>query len=561
MSRILHLEARYSETPLEFLRRERWAVGICSLVFSAIMLAAIFSVDPAYYYPRLVTDQLLYYLKGLAFVHDGTTEARFAVNTGPFNYASGPGLLRAPWMALFPAFDDQLRAIQITNVVIAVALALISAYIMSWVLPRKVQAAAVAFAFALLVLNPVWVTNVLSPLADLPYAAASLGAVVVLTRILAGTPGERASLWRKILFAVLFVIAFACRFTAPVILVYGWFLYRSARSEGSSRPSRRVVLAAAAGVLAVVAVVLILRPGVVHYYAVLPKIFLSRSGIPEMLSNLVVLAVPSQLIPGLEIMFERPPLANMYRPVFATTPFDTLLTAIGIAISGITLAGMVILRRELRPGLAFVLVPMPLLASIIASSSRYLLSYQPFFWIFMYAGGAALVARLAPGFRWTRRMTITVASAACLLAATAVYVRSARFAAGGKVSISNFSLGETRRGAADVASTYRRLRQFLEGLPRAETLLVGTRGNMGQWKAIAGIDYYYPDSGMVDASRRKQLYLVLACPTPGVCSSMDHTEKRARDNLLTFGNVELARVFDVANAYSAARVYQVKVLQ
>jgi hypothetical protein len=379
-----------------------------------------------------------------------------------------------------------------------------------------------------------------------------------LTRIIAGSAEERASRWRKIFFAVLFAVAFACRFTAPVILVYGWFLHRSERSAGSRGPSRRVMLATAAGALTLVAALLILRPRVVAYYLVLPIIFLWRAGIPEMVSNLVAFAVPYQLIPGLELLFERPPLANMYKPVFATTPFDAVLTAIGVAISGMTVAGMFLLRRTMRPALAFVLVPLPVLASIIPSTGRYLLSYQPFFWIFMYAGAAALVAIVAPGFRWTRRVTITVVSAACVLAAAVVYVRSERFAGGGKVSLANLSLGETRRGAADVASTYRGLRQFLEKLPRKETLLIGTQGNMGQWKAIAGIDYYNPDSGLVHVSRQKKVYLVLACPTPGLCSAMDYADSKERERLLRLGKLGFAPVFNVANAYSAARVYQVR---
>jgi hypothetical protein len=522
------------------------------------MLAAILSVDPAYYYPRLITDQLLYYLKALAFVHEGTTEARVAVNAGPFNYAAGPGLLRAPWIAIFPAFDDQLRAIQLTNVLIAIALALIFAYVASWVLPRKTHAAVVAFSFASLVLNPVWVANVLSPLADLPYAAASLGAVVVLTRLIAGSPEERASVWRKALFAVLFAIAFVCRFTAPVILVYGWFLYRSHHSTGSGGHSRRTVAGAAAGALALLLATIVFRPRVVAYYLVLPFIFLWRSGIPDMMANLVTLAVPYQLIPGLDLMFEHPPLARMYDPVFATTPFDTVLTAIGVGITTITATGMFILRRQMRPAIALVLLPLPVLAAIIPSTARYLLSYQPFYWIFMYAGAVELAARVAPRFQWTRHAIIAVAVSVCIVGAALIYVRSERFLDGGKVRISNVSLGETRRGAADVAQTYRSLRRFLETLPRGETLLIGTQGNMGQWKAIAGIDYYNLDSALVDVSRTKRVYLVLACPTPATCTSLNGADERERKKLLTFGSVDFVPVFNAANEYSAARVYLVK---
>jgi hypothetical protein len=558
LSRFPHLEARYSEAPFDFLRTERWAIGICSLVFSAVMLAAIFSVDPAYYYPRLITDQLLYYLKGLSFVHEGTTAARVAVNTEPFNYAAGPGLLRAPWIALFPAFDDQLRAIQVTNVVTALALASMFAYIASWVLPRKAHSALVVFSFASLVLNPVWVGNVLSPLADLPYAAASLGALIVLTRLIAGTAAERSSQWRNVLFTVLFVIAFACRFTAPVIAVYGWLLHRSLRPASSAGTSRRRVTALMIAAFGFLLAATALRPRVVAYYVVLPLIFILRAGIPEIIGTLVLVAVPSQVLPGLELLYERPPLLNMYRPVFATTPFDIALTVLGLTITAVTALGMWVSRRNLQPAIAFVLVPLPLLAAIIPSTARYLHSYQPFYWIFMYAGAVAITARLAPRFVWTRRTTIMVATVACAVGASAVYVRSGRFLQGEKVTLSNLSLGETRRGAADVAATYRSLRTFLERLPRNETLLVGTQGAIGQWKAIAGMKYYYVDSSLVDTAREKAVYLVLACPTPGTCSDLERVDGEEQKQIREFGRFEFSRVFDIANRYSAARVYLIK---
>ena len=61
------------EGPGPFIRRERRVIAVCCVVFAGIMLAASLSVDPAYYYPRLVTDQLLYYLKAQMFVAHGTT--------------------------------------------------------------------------------------------------------------------------------------------------------------------------------------------------------------------------------------------------------------------------------------------------------------------------------------------------------------------------------------------------------------------------------------------------------------------------------------------------------
>ncbi|MEO8578490.1 MAG: hypothetical protein ABI556_17390, partial [Gemmatimonadales bacterium] len=218
-------------SPGEFLQSQRFAIILWSAIVAAVMLTAVFSVDPAYNYPRLITDQLLYYMKALSFVNQGTTAAHAAVNSGPFIYAAAPGLLRAPFIAAFSNFDDQLRAIQVSNIALGIILGALSAYIVSWALPHRYHWLAVSFAYATLLLNPVWVTNMLSPLADLPYAVASLGALIALNRMIIGTEAERNSRVIKLLFVILLAVAFGCRYTAPVLLVYGAVLLRQARAD------------------------------------------------------------------------------------------------------------------------------------------------------------------------------------------------------------------------------------------------------------------------------------------------------------------------------------------
>lgn len=82
-----------------------------------------------------------------------------------------PGALRAPLLDLFDDFDEQLRAVQILNIPIVVAVALFSAYIFSWIHPKRRHHWVIAFAFGFTLLNPVWLSNIFLPLVDAPYAA------------------------------------------------------------------------------------------------------------------------------------------------------------------------------------------------------------------------------------------------------------------------------------------------------------------------------------------------------------------------------------------------------
>ncbi|MGI9044255.1 MAG: hypothetical protein ACR2GK_09050 [Gemmatimonadaceae bacterium] len=70
------------------------------------MLAILFSIDPAFFYPRIETDQLLYLLKAKSLVETGSTAARLYVNADPFAYAAMPGVLRAPFLLMF---DEPMR--------------------------------------------------------------------------------------------------------------------------------------------------------------------------------------------------------------------------------------------------------------------------------------------------------------------------------------------------------------------------------------------------------------------------------------------------------------------
>lgn len=528
-------------------------IAVCSVVFLGILLWAIFSVDPAYYYPRLRTDQLLYYLKGLWFVQHGTTDARAAINVEPFVYAAGPGLIRVPFLAAFTEFDHQLRAIQVSNLAMAWVLAVMSAYVFSEVLPRRYHKAAIAFAFISQLLNPIWVTNVFSPLADLPFAAASLGTIILFRQIVTGSVAERSSTWRKLACAILFVVAFLCRFTALAMLGYAWMLVRERRREQAvPKRSRRTGLIVTGLVLLVVLANL---RTIVFGYAWQPVMFLVRADISTMVLNTLTVAVPSQIVPGFEQLYRLPPVLRPFDPQFGTNSFDVALLIGGLAVTVVISVGMWSSRRTRRADLTYVLLPLPILAMLIPSTTRYLLTYQPFYWLFMTAGAAAIRGRYAPGFILTRRVLAVAGVVVVLGGISTLGVRSARLTKNG-ASLSSFSPGETRRHATEVARTYRTLRDFLERLPIGRTLVINGREATGQWKVIAGVDHYQVSGAVTEAAARKDIYLIVDCPTPATCREFDHTVAAEKLRLLKLGKFDFEKVFETGNPWSAARVYR-----
>ncbi len=55
------------ESPRDFVRGEWQALAAFGGGFVAVYVLAILAADPSYFYPRLITDSLNYYLTGLAF--------------------------------------------------------------------------------------------------------------------------------------------------------------------------------------------------------------------------------------------------------------------------------------------------------------------------------------------------------------------------------------------------------------------------------------------------------------------------------------------------------------
>lgn len=530
------------ERPGQFLRREWRALAIFGGTFIGFTLAVLFSVDATFFYPRIETDQLLYLLKTKSFVETGSTAASLTVNGQPFSYASMPGLLRAPFLYLFTDFDAQLRGIQVMNVLVTAITGAMSAFILSWTLPRPAHRWAIAFTFGFLIASPDWVANLLVPMADTPYAALTLACVIIAAMTLTSARPLAAHRGWVALFVILFATAFFVRLTAPVLLVFAGVLAWQ-RWRHHSVP-RRVVVAAILGPLAlVVALTIVASDAILGRYLWEPLTFARNVQVLPVTLYLLASALPSQIVPVFNIGFEVTPLTSRYSPVLATTPRDMLWTSVGLLMSAIVIRGIFALRRRLLPELIYFLAALPVLTVMTLSTIRYLMTYQPIIWACFFAG---LTSITVPVTRRVPRAQLRLLAGAAALAAAAgvLAIRSAKTASTAGVSAPGNALTRARAYASDVENTFGALRTFLETTPRASTLLVGGYGDVGRFTVIANRLYYWPDSNLVHVAREKQVYAVLACGTAAACGQFDAWIARQNGVISRFGDFGYRPVFD-----------------
>jgi hypothetical protein len=548
---------RELESPVAFVRREWQALAIFGGGFVAVLLFGVLAIDPAYFYPRLATDPLLYYLNGLAFAETGHAVARSAVNRAPFDYVSMPGVLRSPFIAAFSNFDDQLRAIQLANIALVTATAAMFSYILSWALPRSKHWAGIGYSFGFLLLSPEWLANVFAPLADAPYAAFTIAVLIITARVIGSDETLRRRPVAIAAASALFVLAFLVKYTAPVLLVYAALLAAGrAREHGTSR---RALFAGSGVALSGVLVLVIANwETISRRYMYEPIGYLLYAPGKGMFLNLFGLALPSQIVPDFQLAFARNPVVDAYRPVFGTTPGDAAITVAGIVISLLFFFGMWKARRQFLPEIWYCLAALPVLGLMIPSTSRYLMAYQPMAWIFFYVGAAAVIRPLISRLRLHPLAPITSLSLLLVVGSGLVYLRSQRIVGSAGNRSDAISLGETRGYVNEIASTFRDLRGFLETLPKNRVLLIGAAPTVGRWKVISGLDYYGPDSALSVAAREHDVYVVLECGTLELCQDFGAWEELTRRGLRKYGDFSLDSVFSRATPHAKAKVFRLK---
>jgi hypothetical protein len=544
------------ESPLSFFRREWKAIAIFGGGFCLILLLGIIWLDPAFYYPRLQTDPLLYLLKAKSLVETGSTAARMAVNAPPFPYAAMPGVLRAPMLLAFSDFDDQWRAIQVLNIPIVASVALMSAYIVSWSLPAPKHWMAIGFAFAFTLLSPMWMTNVYSPLADAPYAAFSLLSILIVVQVICKGSIRKSPVFVA-LFCLLFVVVFMLRFTGPVLLVFTATLASGRRRLRDFSPGLRSALIVLP-VAAVVLLVLLNFQAIFGRYLLEPVAFAHRGDKTGMFLNLFGVALPDQIIPDFHLALSHPPVINIYHSEFGSTRADKVWTGIGILISAITGFGLWRSRSRMLPEILYVLAPLPVLTLMMPSTSRYLMSYQAFFWLFFYEGASDIRRRLTGVVSIPARVRFIIAAGGLAVVAVVTWLRWNRIA--GTAADRSYAVSMTRLPdyVQGVSTDFRSLRNYISTLPKDSTLLIGSRETMGRWSVISDRSYYLPDSGLTSVSRKKEVYLVVECGTIEYCQVFSEMKSRLQERLCDFGEFKYDSVFAVRSKWARAEVYRVR---
>jgi len=553
-SREFHLQI---ESFSAFCRREWRAIAVFGGGFCLATLAAVLVIDPAFFYPRLQTDPLNYWLKAKSLVDNGNTAARWAVNIPPFSYAAMPGVLRAPLIAIFSEFDHQLRAIQILNIPIVGLVSLISAYILSWAMPAARHWMAIGFAFAFTLLNPVWVSNIFLPLVDAPYALFTLVAIILSIRILGSQKPLRDQWMTLAVYLLVLLIAFLLRFTAPIVLIVPAALSLGRRERGVIHGKLAAV--AAAGIVLTLAILVWLNADAIFGRYASELLNFARNGEKAgMILNLLGAAIPAQLIPNFMQGFVHPPIFYYYHAVFFSSRAQAAWLFFGLVLCAITFIGMWRARKRFVPEILYFLASAPIFGLMMPSTARYLNPYQAFIWIFFYLGALSIHERSREfiPLRLRSRAFGLVAAAALLL--LVIGIRAWRL--GGTASEKKFAVTVTRapQYVTDVSTTFRGLRGYIESLPRDRALLVSDRGSMGRWKAIAGRDYYYPDTAMSEVAANKDLYLVVECGTMEGCQYWNEWRRRLELRAGRYGSFRFDSVYAISRPRARAEVYRIR---
>jgi hypothetical protein len=548
---------RELESPIAFIRREWKALAVFGGAFVVVLTAAVLAVDPAFFYPRLSTDPLLYYLKGLAFVETGHTTARFAVNRPPFHYVALPGVMRAPFMIAFKEFDTQLRAIQLSNIVLLTLTATMFAYILSWVVPRRWHWLAIGFTFGFMLLSPDWVANVFQPLADLPYAVFSIAFILIATRVICSERPLSAQPVAIAMTLVLFVLTFLARFTGPFLLIYVALLTAGRRRHGTIRKRTIAVISGIAVVSISVLIVLSWETINARYLYIGRQFFLYGSKV-SMIGNIVALALPSQIIPVFNLGFGLPPIVDTFHVGFESSPVSLLLIELGVAISATIFLGMWRGRSRFTPELWYCVAAFVVLGPVIPSAGRYFMAYQPFLWIFFCLGVAELLSTFVGRVTGRRQLLVAGLTAMTLAVAGLVYLRAQRVSGTASERRVAVSIAGARSYVNEVGSTFRALRNYLETLPRERTRLVSEVSAYGRWKAISGLDYYWPDSAFPMEVAKRDTYLLVECGTLEACQDFPAWDAKMRRDLGRYGNFSYDLVFSRITPHGKATVYRIR---
>lgn len=481
----------------------RRAVLLPPLLWLAIGLALIAggaALGPGLVYAKLQSDAAVYLVQARHLWFEGSAwNFAIADGTPPILYTPVPAYLRAPLFGLAADAGTVVLLVQLQNLVLLGLLGVVSQRYLVRRLPAGASAAWQVAPWLCLALtyNP-WIVNLALPMGDHLFALLTMGSVLAFVEA-EHRVAPRAR-WLILTSGFLMTaVAAVQKVTGAGALGYAAVL--------AGRGGRGRWVLAAAGVTALVTFGLF---GGVHRhtFGVGASHYLSKRD-PALVAldtvlNLVVAAVPNQLVPNFSYLLARDFSATHAVTTAALTGPNLPWLLAGCALTALVAAGAWRERRRLAPELAMLALTVPVYALATNSTSRYLASMQPVFWLLAVAGGQVLTARLPkPGPK-----TWAAAAAALLVAVGLIATNLSR----------SFSARHAAT-AADLPDFLRELARTFESGQRdllarsarqPAPWIVLTNDDI-RWYALAGARYLPAAGAAAAACRGEEVYTVFAC--------------------------------------------------
>lgn len=540
---------------VDYLSKEKGRLAIWFLIYSVIILVSLFLIPIEFFFSRLNFDSLNYYLIGKHFAETLWFDVRIAENVSILPYVGWPGYLRLPLFLLSRNPEVCLRAIQISNLGIAMGLSVFYSYALSKVLPDSLKTAAIPLSLFLLTFSNYWAIDLALPLGDNLFSLTTLSTIFLLrsyeedsSRFLIGPLG-----W--LVVSLLILISILIKITGVFLLIFVINAVRFKVSGGSI--SRRVVFVATILLLFLVLFLAYssIGPTIIGRYA---PAWLKRFNDQhtQFLSlwffDFICLSLPSQIVPHLGYFFPGHEVVPVFHFLSGHIWQKVIVLVVGMTISTMIFIGMWMARKRFAPELLYFVIGLPIYVPITTSTMRYLSYSQVFILVFFFIGTGAIVQRFRRFTlpkKWRRGLILLSIGLFLILSI------SIRLLSGTSSKTGNFGLYWD--GIIQTSTVYRELNRFLLTMPRESTRIIMVHPGQSRWKALCGLEYHAPAKDLPWLSEEYNLLLVLdASGRDG--ADLIPMEAEATQAMKPFGSYELQTLFAMDNTYAHARVFRVR---
>ena len=489
-------------------RHPRVAATALTSVLVWICLAIL--VDPGLVFAKLQSDAAVYLAQARHLWQEGSAN-HFTVGDGvePVNYSPLSAFLRAPLFGITTDPAIIVRMVQAENVILLALLGAVSSAYLAKRLPAEASRGWLAAPWILLTTtyNP-WLLNLVLPLADHLYALVTIGALLTATSLAQATGKPKPM--RVALMISLVVIGALQKFTSLALVpAIAWPLMARRAKSG-----RALAAGALCIVVAVSAAAWMGWDLIAFYIRGAQQRYLSQPMVTvviDSLTNVVVAALPSQVVPNFAYLFHRDFTAT-HAVLFSDLRGANALAAIlGASISATMAIGAWRCRHSMRPELTLILLVIPVYAIVSNSTGRYLASVQPVFIVFALSGLRRIAATMPNALRRIERLRWHAlgGSAAVLVLAVAAAVPNLMRSF---TSRQEAAPGDLKSFFGGLSAGFERGYVFLEGAMATSDspTLLYEAGDL-RWYPIAGARYVAAPLALDRVRAGRTVIVVFAC--------------------------------------------------